>query len=143
MKRRSTINKYKQFLDHLDSNNFNKNKIEIIYLKNVQTFKPYFEEIVIDLMNEGLIKRKKNTYHLTVKGFDYLEKIKTREFKIEQYTINKTIMVATIILAASSILEIETVFIQGSQVLINLFRLFLIVLILVCTGWLIYQFLFK
>lgn len=106
-KRRDTIQKYKSFLEFLNSHHFNKDKNQrsVSNLKSAGQFKPYNEQIIKDLLEEECIKQDEDTFRITLKGYEYLENLRSRGYKERQEKINKFMLIATFVIASSAFLS--------------------------------------
>ena len=130
MKRKSQENIFIKILNHLDSNSHDRSKRQINFLKE-KVYVDKDNEIYLDLIEYGYIKEKEGCYKITIRGEDYLRNYQTRNFEVEQYKINRILMIATVILAVSSV---QPAFSSD-------FKLFFIIIYIGMIGLLIYFYL--
>ena len=100
-KTRDPRNKFKSFLEHLDSNYYDKKRRKISHLK--VTFYPYAEKLIGDFEKEGIIERKKDVINITLSGYNYLDHLRELKIKNELLDIERE-KVLVELMAISSII---------------------------------------
>jgi len=86
-KRRDPRNKFRGFLEHLDSNFYDSKQREIKKLK--KTFYPYAEDLIKQFKEEKLVYEKNKRVILTLRGYKYLDYLRNLDLKNEILKYNR------------------------------------------------------